>query len=403
MKVAIAWASFGPYHHARLKAVSDLLGEKSVLGIQISNCNQTYNWKVEGNGSSNLVSVFEERPAEDAPLLPLFFRLIKIFRSEKPDVCFVPSYWPANAAVILFAAKLTGCRCVMMNETHGGTARSAGIKHLVKKILLKMFDAGFVGGAPHRRYFVSLGLPMEKIFTGYDAVDNDYFARRAEEARSQKSEVRSRYGLPEHYFLNLGRFVAKKNLAVLIRAYHQFLYANPLTATHLVMVGSGEENPKLRALCDELQLPVYDRTKPESESRKPEIANEMPGVHFYGFRQIEENPVFYALADAFILPSLWEEWGLVVNEAMASGLPVIVSKTAGCAEDLIREGVNGFTFDPSDVEELAQLMLKLSTLNSEHSTMMGDASRDIISRWGCDNFAKNAMRAAEAALGQQRA
>jgi glycosyltransferase involved in cell wall biosynthesis len=145
-------------------------------------------------------------------------------------------------------------------------------------------------------------------------------------------------------------------------------------------------------------LPIYDKKGVGIDPQPSTLEHKLPGVHFYGFRQVEENPVFYALADAFILPSLWEEWGLVVNEAMASGLPVIVSKTAGCATDLVQEGVNGFTFDPGNVEQLAQLMRQISALKSFRLSEFGDASRKIISNWGCDVFAHNANRAAEAAI-----
>ena len=105
-----------------------------------------------------------------------------------------------------------------------------------------------------------MGIPEDKIFTGYDAVDNQYFAQQAEEVRSQKSEARDRYDLPEHYFLSLGRFVPKKNLTTLIRAYRKFLDAGSSGKTHLVMVGSGEDDLTLRRLCAELDLPIYDHT-----------------------------------------------------------------------------------------------------------------------------------------------
>jgi len=220
----------------------------------------------------------------------------------------------------------------------------------------------------------------------------------------------------------LGRFVAKKNLEVLIRAYHQFRCVQSLTAAHLVMVGSGEEEPNLRSLCQELHLPIYDKPAPKVDYRNSKFENGPPGVHFYGFRQIEENPVFYGLADAFILPSLWEEWGLVVNEAMASGLPVVVSATAGCAEDLLEcgrpelhgwDGIgaghsfaemsrnlrrNGFLFDPHSVDELAEI---LSLLESQTALRraLGTASREIVGKFSCEKFAENALHAAQVALG----
>ena len=174
-------------------------------------------------------------------------------------------------------------------------------------------------------------------------------------------------------------------------------------------------------------------------------------VFFYGFRQIEENPVFYALAEAFVLPSLKEEWGLVVNEAMAAGLPVIVSRTAGCAEYLVPQAPasrssqcsvsvglkyqacledsagsvqsgenadaddcrlktensleqrsNGFVFDTMSSDALSEALRRIADpLNPKRSTLnaaaMGRRSREIVAKFSCENFARQALRAAEAA------
>ncbi len=293
------------------------------------------------------------------------------------------------------------------------------MKAWFKQQVVTRFHAGFVGGQPQRRYFASLGLPTEKIYTGYDAVDNDYFSQRVDEVRSHASEFRHQYDLPEHYFLSLGRFVFKKNVVTLIKAYRKFLEANPKTHPHLVLVGSGEEEPRLRALCAELKLPTCDHREPSPLLGRNGSKSNSPHVHFYGFRQIDENPIFYALADSFVLPSLYEEWGLVVNEAMASGLPVVVSETAGCAEDLLemipdddtsyssraeppnlRKKIrrNGFVFDPRSCDELGRV---LGCLNSRPGlrAVMGAASRQIIGKFSCENFADNALAAARASLG----
>jgi glycosyltransferase involved in cell wall biosynthesis len=229
------------------------------------------------------------------------------------------------------------------------------------------------------------------------------------------------YGLPGHYFLSLGRFVPKKNLATLIRAYRLFLDASQVKQTHLVLVGSGEEGANLRALCLGLHLPIYEKAGLGRDGSARDHLS--PGVHFYGFRQIDEIPVFYGLADAFVLPSLIEEWGLVVNEAMASSIPVVVSETAGCAEDLLEPGWppapnsllgvgiherlgrgrcrlrrNGFLFHPRSPEALANALLFLESIPGLRSAM-GTAGRSIVEKFSCAKFATNALLAAETALG----
>ena len=116
-----------------------------------------------------------------------------------------------------------------------------------------------------------------------------------------------------------------------------------------------------------------------------------------GFKQYEELPTYYASAGAFIHASTIEQWGLVVNEAMASGLPVLVSNRCGCAKDLVREGVNGFTFDPYNEEQLADLMVRIAS-DEVARYQMGARSREIIAEWGTDRFASGVKASVETAL-----
>ena len=117
-----------------------------------------------------------------------------------------------------------------------------------------------------------------------------------------------------------------------------------------------------------------------------------------GFKQYEELPIYYGLANAFIHASTSEQWGLVVNEAMASGLPVIVSNRCGCAPELVEEGINGFTFDPDDQEQLANRLLEVASLSSDRRQGLGDAGRRIVANFGPERFADGLTHAAEKAL-----
>lgn len=422
-KIILVWGLWGPYHCHRLQAFRKRGRElgHDITGISLFSGSRVNQWRVE-NLPEGVVHI---NLGSDETCFPLrqLHKLALIPRTFQADVALLPSYdhW---SLVINTAARFSGGKVVMMNETHGGTARARGWKAALKRRVVSRFDAALVGGAPQTRYFASLGLPEEKIFTGYDAIDNDYFASQSDEIKTRAATTRARYDLPEHYFLSLGRFVAKKNLSTLIQAYHRFLEVDPQTKTHLVMVGSGEEESKLHSLCRDLRLPMYDKTAAGIESQKLESGDSSPGVHFYGFRRIEENPAFYALADAFILPSLWEEWGLVVNEAMACGLPVIVSETAGCAEDLLEGGSgagltqaglehvnrlklarrvreNGLIFDPRSSDELAGTMSLLDSC-PDLRRRMGQTSQRVVEKFSCRNFAENALRAVNAALGVHR-
>ena len=420
--LGVLWVQYGPYHSARFTALKRLAGSAKVHALEFSNQTSIYAWN-RSNVPADLITLCPGAVAEELSFLQVFRKARRTFAELKLDVCFLPSYAPRQPLAALLAAKSLGIRTVMMNESHAGTSRARGLAATVKRGLVGLFDTAFVGGHPQKRYIKSLGLLEKKIFVGYDAVDNDFFAAKSAEIRSRKAETRAKYGLPEQYFLSLGRFVAKKNLATVIKSYRLFLDSRPASQTHLVMVGSGEDEAGLRSLCLDLRLPVYDKTSAGIEGQKSESQTGPPGVHFYGFRQVGENPSFYALADAFILASLYEEWGLVVNEAMACGLPVVVSETAGCVEDLlvpdrlaippemsadlrmrlaeltghIRQ--NGFSFNPQSVQSLATALIILESAPQIRENM-GRASQRIIERFSCENFAANALLAAGAALEQ---
>lgn len=231
---------------------------------------------------------------------------------------------------------------------------------------------------------VNLGMPRERVSVGYDVVDNEYFWINSERVRADAAKWRANLGLPERYFLCSARFITKKNLLCLISAYRTFLDSCATIAPwSLVILGDGEQRAELEAaiaeagLCGQVYLP--------------------------GFRQIDELPAFYALANSFILPSTTEQWGLVVNEAMASGLPVLVSERCGCASDLVENGRNGFTIDPYDVDGIAGLMAQMASPDCD-LTAMGKASLEIIDRWSPETFAAGLEAAVQVALqGEKRA
>jgi glycosyltransferase involved in cell wall biosynthesis len=418
--MGVLWVQYGPYHSARLTALQKLAGTARVHALEFSNQTSVYGWN-RSHVPQGLITLCPGAVAEKLSFWRVFRAARRTFADLKLDVCFLPSYAPSQSLAALLAAKSLGIRTVMMNESHAGTARAKGLAATVKRRLVALFDTALVGGQPQKRYLASLGMPDKLIQIGYDTVDNDFFAAQAAHVRSRQSEFRNKYRLPEHYFLSLGRFVPKKNLAALLRSYQQVLATRPDSQTHLVLVGSGVQEAALRALSHELHLRVYDKISAGYRVTTSPMEPEPPGVHFYGFRQIDENPLFYALADAFILPSLYEEWGLVVNEAMACGLPVVVSESAGCAEDLLAPdhlpappvvspdlqvrlaqftgGIrqNGFLFDPQSIRELTDALILLETA-PEIREIMGGASRQIIGHFSCETFATNALLAANAAL-----
>jgi glycosyltransferase involved in cell wall biosynthesis len=250
-------------------------------------------------------------------------------------------------------------------------------KEAVKQRIVSLCSAALVAGSPHRDYLVALGTTPDRIFMGYDAVDNDHFRSGARAARGMESDLRVRLALPQRYFMACCRFTPKKNLSRLIRAYARYRQSAGSTAWSLVIVGEGELKDELVALRDRLGLGA--------------------SVQFAGPKNYLELPAYYGLASAFVHASTTEQWGLVVNEAMASGLPVLVSERCGCAQDLVQPGVNGILFNPTDIDALARAMRDVARESCDRQAM-GQASQEIVAHWSPDHFAKNLAKAAEAAL-----
>jgi glycosyltransferase involved in cell wall biosynthesis len=247
----------------------------------------------------------------------------------------------------------------------------------IKRRLISCFSAAFVSGKRSRSYLMRLGFPPERIFTGLNVVDNDYFESASTAVRAHAEDWRRRLGLPEHYFVAVSRLIEKKNIACLLKSYAQYQRHMGSKAWHLVVIGQGAQEGMLKALASSHGLDSV--------------------VHWPGWKQYAEIPPFYCLAEALVLPSLYETWGYVVNEAEACGLPVLVSEACGCGADLVQQGVNGWTFDPRDAGQLAALMTAC-TAGKANLRAMGLASCGIIDRFRLTRFVESFWRAADCAM-----
>jgi 1,2-diacylglycerol 3-alpha-glucosyltransferase len=385
--VAVLFHRLGPYHHARLAATAAKL---KVTAVEMSNVDSTYAWDlVSGADDFDRVTLFSTEAVEDVPTDRVVEQVGKTLKRIQPDAVTIPGWHDrCSLAALLWCVK-EGVPVVIMSDSTAWDEKRRWWKEWVKSRVLGLCAAGLVAGSAHAAYLEQLGLDGRAIFLGYDVVDNNYFAKKADESRKKKPEYRNRYHLPENYFLASARFVEKKNLIGLLQAYAQYRQlaasgqngAKNAAIWDLVLVGDG---PIKSELCYQItNLGLQD------------------SVLLPGFKQYEELPAYYGLAKAFILASTTDQWGLVVNEAMAAGLPVLVSNRCGCAASLVQNGVNGFTFDPCNISQLSQLMLKISAddfLLSE----LGDASREIIKNWSCEKFAESLAAACQNAPVERR-
>jgi len=411
VKTAVIFHRLGPYHFARLRAAGRLL---PIVAVETSGVDETYAWdSIAGAAGFERVTLFDHADSQRLPARAVASRIGSALGKIRPQAVVVPGWADSAALGALQWCVQNQVPAVIMSESTEWDGARGTWREAVKRRIVGLCSAALVGGAPHKDYMVKLGMPAERVFLGYDAVDNAYFAAEAAKWRKQKTENRNQKSEYKNqfqpsgfkspisafqdvsvsafqnapYFLASARFVEKKNLVRLLQAYalyrelsarRQAPGAKPSAPWSLVLLGDGELRPALAALRSALGLHEH--------------------VLLPGFKQYPELPAYYALANAFIHASTTEQWGLVVNEAMASGLPVLVSNRCGCGQDLVQEGVNGFTFYPYNVEQLAQLMLQVSAFQDVSLSAFGDASRRIISDWGPERFALGLQSAVRQAL-----
>ena len=348
----------------------------SVAAVEVAAQDAIYAWEPDG----------EKSPFEKETLFPhtsaissrdlLVQSVWDAADRIRPMAVAVPGWSAPHALAALSWCVRRRVPAIMMSDSTIDDAPRHWWREKTKGRLVRLCGAALVGGEKHRSYMKRLGMMEERIFTGYDAVDNEHFARGAKAARKDETVQRAQHSLPKRYFLASCRFVEKKNLFRLLEAFARYRQRAGAGAWDLVLLGDGE----LRAAV-------------EQRIRKLGVSNP---VKLPGFKQYDDLPVYYGLAGAFIHASTVEQWGLVVNEAMAVGLPVVVSKRCGCVPDLVVSGRNGFCFDPYDVEGLARLMGLVASDKCDRRAM-GLASREIIARWSPQNFAKNLAKAVNAA------
>ena len=362
MKLLILLRHIGHYHHARLEAVQRL-GDVTVL--------------VYGDTTGVIYDEYRGEYSYSCILCPGNSRsgMVRKLYEIKPDVLVLPGWSERRSLTGLDWALKNDIPTVVFSDSQEKAATKSKLKEWVKSRIVRLFSAALVAGRNHVEYITKLGMPVNRVFIGYDAVDNEYFISNSGEIRNKESSMREQYGLPDKYFLSSNRFIPRKNLFRLIEAYRGYL-SQIEDGWKLVLLGDGELMPEVQQHIKKLGL--------ESMVILP------------GFKQYADLPVYYGLADCYIQASTSETWGLVVNEAMASGLPVLVSKMCGCCEDLVAEGGNGFSFDPFDIDEITEKMVNVSS--GCDLQQMGQRSREIISNWTPEVFAENLWKAVKAAI-----
>ena len=399
MHLVVIFENIGGYHAARLRGAHCACiargGDWRLSAIQITNAQNEHPWGELSNDATPFpifTAVQRENSREaltHAEISASGARVAAILKKLRPDVVAIPGWgFPYSRAALNWCKKNRAASVLMSESKWNDEPRAAWKEFLKSQLYVRHFGAAIVGAESHRDYLVKLGMKRAKIFTGYDAVDNDYFHQKADEARANPALARARQpAIPTRkFFLAVTRFIPRKNLRCLVEAFA--LYRKNFAQTgaeksseinapwDLVICGSGAGESDLRAQISEQKL---------------DGSVHLPG--FVGYREIGD---WYGLAGAFIHPALHEQWGLVANEAMAAGLPVIVSNRCGCFADLVQSA--GFGFDPTNARELAEIMQKVSASSEAERATLGEAAREQVRKFSPEHFGAGMLNAADAAL-----
>ena len=381
MHIAILTRQIGHYHDARYRASAAAMSRVTV--ISTANEGGFAEFLADDLGVYAVERLFPDRLAYDAAVRGGRLRgvLNTTLARIVPDALVIPGWATPESSIAISWARRRGIPLILMSETQADDAPRSIIREIIKRRIVSLCDSALVGGPTHADYLTHLGMPPHCIQLGYNAVDNHHFATGAAAARADPVALRHAKGLPERYVLASARFIAKKNLPELVKGYAKAVKAEEGPTPDLVILGDGEERDAIRAASE--QSGVSGR------------------VQLPGFRGYDVLPAYYGLAEAFAHVSTVEQWGLVVNEAMAAGLPVLVSEPCGVTRTVVEDGISGLIVRP-DTEAIGKAFSRLFKMTPTDRVAMGAAASAAIADWGPDRFGSGIKAAVESARMAER-
>jgi glycosyltransferase involved in cell wall biosynthesis len=325
-------------------------------------------WKVNKETMQFPYDIMFEKKIDNVSHIKAAIETYKRLNLYNPEIIIISGYNYLFCWSALIWAKRKKKKVIVIVESHYLDKPRNKIKEGIKKLFISNCDGILAAGSRHKDYIVELGAKSENIFImgGVGGVDRVLYDRMMLEKKKNKSQLCNELGFPSRkYFIFVGRFSSEKNILFLLEAYERL--KNKIGEDWgLILVGDG---PQRREIDNFI------------------FKHKIKDIVLPGFIQSEELPLFYAVSEIFILPSISEPWGLVVNEAMNAGLPVLVSNRCGCYPDIVKDGVNGFSFDPFEMEDLHMLMKNVAE-GKYDLKKMGEASLDIIKDYTSEKTAE---------------
>jgi glycosyltransferase involved in cell wall biosynthesis len=244
----------------------------------------------------------------------------------------------------------------------------SNIKHKLKSWIVNEADGYIVPGNAQKNYLIDLGAKEDRIYIAPNAVDSNFFTCETQRYRQQKTRWKEKLGIKGSVILYVGRLIDEKGIPELLEAFTKISGNKQVT---LVIVGNGSQAREYHSYTQQHKL---------------------DNVVFAGFQPQSALPQYYGIADIFVFPTRSDTWGLVLNEAMAAGLPIICSDAAGAAPDLVVNGKNGYLVPVRDVEKLSEA-LQILVEDESLRERMGLHSHEIIANYTPQKMAQGLKEA----------
>lgn len=365
IKVVIIHNIIAPYKVALFNELSKLIPNMEV--IFIAEREKRRDWNIDYTKIKFSHTVLFKGSIDSINSFTIAKETWRILEKIRPETSIICDYSNIFGWSALFWAKKNRNNLIFWLSSTFDDKKHTFLKNQLKRYFLKHFSIGLAPGSRTKEYYKYMGVDKSKIIeTGY-GVENDHFIHLYEKSIIERtSSLKELEISSKNNFIFIGRFAPEKNIFTLLYSFLEVSKTN--SDWGLILLGDGP-------LKNEVNTFISDN-------------NLQNKILLPGFIQQDEIVKYLVESDVFILPSLSEPWGLVVNEALLCRLPVIVSTKCGCQPELVKEGVNGFSFDPNNQLKLTNLMQGFAN-GSYNIKSMREASFAIVTKHSPSIIAHN--------------
>ena len=366
MKIAFIHTDFRIYWPARLQALYSFLQKKGIdmEVIEIAGAGSPYAFA--GNTKHNALPwhiLFPTQKMEELKSKDIRTKLYELLNQIYPDILISGAIaFPSGALSVAWAMKHKK-KVICFDDAKMEAVKRSGLVNFIKQQIYNGVYAMLYPAPDWMETGKFWGFKPEQLFYGIDVVDNSFWQNYTRQTITDKK-----------CFLAVGRQIPKKNFYHIVTSYKKYHDRYLQEAIPLILVGEGPEHERIKQFADENHL--------------------KDSVTLLPFKSQEKLKEIYYLSDSLILSSSSSEtWGLVINEAMACGLPVIASDQCGATHTLVRDGVNGYVFSLTDENDLFRKMCMYHELSPSEKESMRSQAIETIKEWGLPHFCQGCYEA----------